>query len=315
MAGVLGRTIRIFLIDGSPEGMRLTDTSGWTGSCLDFARADYSRARLRTELERSGVYVLVGPNDRDTAKRTRLYVGESDVVRTRVDGHFKEKDFWTRAYVFTTKDDSLNKAHVRFLEAKLIGQALAAGVATLDNGTSPDPRGLREPEVADMENYLSEVLLLLPVLGVRDFQAIDRNSTAAPEPPVGAPLNVLPAAYFLKEKKADAEARDESRGFLVLVGASGPAVAGVMTRGYKDLRDQLIADKTLVIEGDQMRLTKDYLFDSPSAAASVITGGSRSGLKAWKGIDGRTLGETQAAIIESSPLTPTAKDSESGLLG
>jgi hypothetical protein len=37
--GTHGTTIRIYLVDGTPQGLRLVDKSGWTGSCLAFARA------------------------------------------------------------------------------------------------------------------------------------------------------------------------------------------------------------------------------------------------------------------------------------
>jgi hypothetical protein len=82
-----GTTIRIFLIDGTPQGRRLVDRIGWTGACLAFSRADYDLARKRLELLNTGVYVLVGP-DPDGKRPQKIYVGEGDVVKTRVDAHY-----------------------------------------------------------------------------------------------------------------------------------------------------------------------------------------------------------------------------------
>lgn len=294
----LGRTIRMYLVDATPEGLRSTDTSGWTGTCLDFSRADYARARQRDELSRSGVYVLVGPND-EGAAASRVYVGEGDVVLTRIDQHQQSREFWTRAFVFTTKDDSLNKAHLRYLEARLIGQVKAAKVAAVDNGTAPEAKGLGEPEIADMENFLQEVLLLLPVLGVREFQVVSVAPSTAPvqlPSPKVSPSGLAPsAAYYLTEKRAQAEGRDEAQGFVVLAGATGPAECGVTS--YANLRDQLVADGTLQVVGEQVRLTRDTSFASPSAAAAVIAGGSRNGQRSWKDQAGRTLGENRAATV------------------
>jgi hypothetical protein len=90
-----GVTIRVFLIDGTPQGLRLVERMGWTGSFLAFARADYPGARAREEVSQTGVYVLVGP-DPEGRRTQRLYIGEADYIRTRLDAHQEEKDFWTQ---------------------------------------------------------------------------------------------------------------------------------------------------------------------------------------------------------------------------
>lgn len=131
-----GVTIQIFLVDGTPQGLRLVERKTWTGSFLAFARADFVRARGRSELSRTGVYVLLGPDD-DGPRTQRVYVGEADDIRVRLDAHQKEKDFWTHGYVLTTKDDSFNKAHVRYLEARFLGLAKVADNASLDNQHGP----------------------------------------------------------------------------------------------------------------------------------------------------------------------------------
>lgn len=166
---VRGAKITIFLIDGTPEGPRLSTKSGWTGACLDFGRSDFAAVRSRPELARTGVYVLVGPDDARPDK-DRVYVGEADVVRTRLDMHQRAKDFWTRGFVFISREDEgLNKAHVRYLEALLVNRASASRSALVENATAPEPRGLGEAERAEMDAFLDEVLLLLPLLGVGHF--------------------------------------------------------------------------------------------------------------------------------------------------
>lgn len=304
-----GVSIRIFLVDGVPQGVRVTDNSAWTGSCLDFPRADYARVRPRPELGRSGVYVLLGPEEeRGGGRGQRVYVGEADVVRTRLDEHQKSKDFWTRAYVLTSRTETLNKAHVRYLEARLIALARAAGLVTLDNATDPEARGLGEADVADTETYLDEALLLLPLVGVDAFAPVHAPSARpAPQPSATAvrptppdtddavPGPGEPGRYVLREKLVAAEAIDDVRGFTVLPGALARAQTKVMMPGYQRLREQLLADAVLVPEGpEQLRLTRAYAFPSPSAAAAVLTGGSRNGRDAWKDSAGRTLGERQS---------------------
>jgi hypothetical protein len=118
-------SIRLFLADGRADGLRLIEKSNWTGLGLVCARSDYTRVRRRDEWARPGVYLLTGPAEGD-GSRDRLYIGEADDVRDRVDNHVRNKDFWTNIVAFTSKDGNLNKAHVRYLETRLLQLAVAA---------------------------------------------------------------------------------------------------------------------------------------------------------------------------------------------
>lgn len=70
------------------------------------------RGRHTSRSTSAGVYVLVGP-DPEGHRTDRVYIGEADDIRSRLEAHQKAKDFWTHGYVLTTRDDSLHKAHVR----------------------------------------------------------------------------------------------------------------------------------------------------------------------------------------------------------
>ena len=61
------------------------------------------------------------------------------------------------------------------------------------------------------------------------------------------------------------------------------------TENYQHLREKLLADKIVVVEGGVFRFTKDTLFSSPSTAASIIMGRCANGLLEWKTDDGRIL--------------------------
>jgi hypothetical protein len=289
-----GVTIRIFLVNGTPQGLRLVERMGWTGSFLTFARADYPSARTREEVLQTGAYVLVGP-DPEGLRLQRVYIGEGENIRVRLDAHQKEKDFWTQGYVLTTKDDSLNKAHVRYLEARLVELAAKADNATLDNGTAPEPARLSEPEIAEMETYLDNVLPLFALVGVNLFEPAEETAVAAvsavtpPEPATDERGERL----YLRTQLTEAEGEDRSRGFLVFEGAFGRKMKRVMIPGYAQLRDRLLREGILMEEGDHVKLMKSHLFDSPSAAASVLSGGNKNGRTQWRNAAGRTLKELQ----------------------
>jgi hypothetical protein len=115
-------SIKIFLADGTPDGLRIVEKSNWTGVGLVCTRSQYPNVRNRREFQGAGAYVLVGPGKN---LLPRVYVGEAEVLRKRLDNHHQNNEFWTRFVAFTSRDGNLNKAHVRYLEARLIALAKA----------------------------------------------------------------------------------------------------------------------------------------------------------------------------------------------
>jgi hypothetical protein len=105
-------TVRIFLADGSPEGLRLVEKSNWTGHALVCPRARFAEIKSRRQFNRPGVYALLGPPS--SAELPLVYVGEGDPVRPRLEKHHREKDFWTPVVMFTSSAENLNQAHIQY---------------------------------------------------------------------------------------------------------------------------------------------------------------------------------------------------------
>jgi hypothetical protein len=162
-------TIRIFVPDGDPEGVRIIDRMNWTGHGIVFPREKWPATRQRGEFSRTGVYILSGYKSAEDELPT-VYIGEGDVIRNRIESHFQSKDFWDRAIVFTASNNSLNKAHVKWLEYALVERAVRAKRSNLDNGTEPQEPALSEAEHADTQAFLQEVLQILPLVGLRAFE-------------------------------------------------------------------------------------------------------------------------------------------------
>ena len=281
--------IRLFLAQGTAEGFRMIEKSNWTGLGLVSSRADYLAARQREEWARPGVYFLTA--DGEDSTRPLLYVGEADDVRNRVDNHVKNKDFWTGVVAFTSKDGNLNKAHVRYLEARLLALAAAADRVTLLNGTGPALPRLSEADRAEMEGYLSEMLVILPLTGVIAFQAVQRQQSSGDD-------------LVLTGRGAQAKGTETSEGFIVFEGslARCDEVTSI-NPGTTRLRARLLLAGVLVAEGEHLRFAKAHLFDSPSTAAAVVLGRTANGRIEWKDRAGRTLKVAQEAALDGSPQT------------
>lgn len=272
-------SIRIFLAEGSPTGLRIVEKSNWIGRGVVFPRSGYGDVKARPEFEKSGVYVVSGPSE--STGRDRVYIGEGDPVRPRLDNHAAKKDFWTQGFVFISKDDNLNKAHVQYLEARLCELAANAKRVELDNGNTPARPSLSEADVAEMEAFLAEMLVCFPVLGLSAFEvAADRPRASK--------------TYFARSRGSDARGFETDDGFVVQTGslASGTEVESMPT-SFSEMRRQLLAAGVLVRQGDHLAFTQDYVFGSPSAAATIVLGRNSNGRVEWKDDKGRTLKQLQ----------------------
>lgn len=163
-------TIRIFVPDGDPEGLRIIDRMNWTGLGIVFPREDWPEIKQRSDFSRPGVYILIGYVTDDDLPT--LYIGQGDVVRARLESHVQNKDFWSKAVVFVSSASSggLNRAHATWLEHALINRAVTADRSHLENGTEPQAPQLSKAEKADTQAFLREMLQILPLVGLNAFE-------------------------------------------------------------------------------------------------------------------------------------------------
>jgi hypothetical protein len=273
-------SLRIFVVDGDPDGLRVVDRSNWHGKALVFPRSLLPDVKQRAEFNQTGMYVLLGP--RPDGDSDMLYVGEGDPVRPRLENHYAQKEFWTRAIFFVAGEGHLNKAHVQYLESQLIARARAAKRVPLDNANSPAEPTLSESDRAYVEVFLDHMLEMLPVLGVTAFEQIV----------VGAVASAITLLTCVG-KGITATGYEATKGFVV---KAGSVAVGLETpsmkdsaRGMFDLRQDLKHSGVLISHGDQFMFTQDYAFSSPSTAAGVILGRPSNGRIEWKDSKGQTL--------------------------
>jgi hypothetical protein len=178
-------TIRLFVPDGDPEGVKIVELLNWTGVCLALPRLAWPKVRERSEFRRSGVYILTGSGEGIDDDLPTIYVGQGDEIGARIESHFTSKDFWDWAYAFVSNANALNRAHITWLEHALLERARRADRCHLDNSNQPREPGLSESERADTMGFLREMLRILPLLGVRVFE----KPVPVATPGVGAPTS------------------------------------------------------------------------------------------------------------------------------
>ncbi|MGA6828851.1 GIY-YIG nuclease family protein [Nitrospira sp. NS4] len=282
-------SLRIFVADGDPDGLRLVERSNWIGKAVVFPRALYPTVRNRPEFQQTGVYLLLGP--RTDGDGEMLYIGEGDPVRPRLEDHYARKDFWTSA-VFFVAPAHLNKAHVQYLEAQLVQRAMRANRIPLDNGNKPAEPTLSEADRADMEVFLHNILGILPVLGITAFEQTSLT-----------PIKANGFILTCQGRGVTATGNDTPQGFVVRQGsyAAHDEVQSLKEHfpGVIKLRADLLSRGVLVSDGNALRFTQDYTFSSPSLASAVVLGRSSNGRTDWKDPSGRTLKQLQEAQAET----------------
>ncbi len=274
-----GRSLELYFIDGKPDGMLTAEVFNWTGHVLKFPRTRIAEALRREEAEYTGVYILLG----DSEGQPQAYIGEAEELKARIRGHVAKKDWWEEAVLITSAANNLHKAHVKYLESRLVELALEAKRMPLENGNVPTRSSLSEASVANMEEFLDILLMVLPAIQVDIFvnkaqrRHVESKGTFEIETPV----------FEMHIKRNNILATAELRGgeIVVMPGSQirrtwvGDASVG---SSYHKLRKTLIASGVLDVDDTNAVFKEEYAFSSPSAAATVITGRPANGRTAWK---------------------------------
>ena len=284
---IRGFSVRLYFPDGDPQGLKVVERTNWTGQGIAFPRLLLAKARSRDEVNRTGVYVLWERNEE--ADAPRIYIGQSDNVMTRLLSHDSEKEFWTDAATFTSKDAAFNSAHARFIESELIRLAKDIGRADLQNRNEPSAPPISEADRADAYRFLDDMLTCIEVLGVSAFRTPTDISSDG---------DLGEREFYLNVRGIRATARVASASqFIVLEGsqAHGSPTKSLQERpefrGQVARRQALIDDGVFIKRGEHYVLSRDFVFSSPSAATTALTGRAPSPYIEWKTESGRTLGE------------------------
>ncbi|WP_257294447.1 GIY-YIG nuclease family protein [Endozoicomonas sp. YOMI1] len=273
-------TIKLFLVKGSPTGLSTAEISNWTGKAIAGPRSDLDDFLTRPELSSPGVYLLTG-TDSESGDPV-FYIGEAEDVSKRLKQHAKneEKDYWIHTSAFVSKDDNLTKAHIRYIEGKLI-QLAQTNKRTIIMNNAASGSSLPEADRAEMDVYIERMLQLLPVLGIHhlvySLPATKSGSTITAFASESAPL------FHCKVKGSlMATGKRSEGGFTVFKGSQ--AVENPVNSCPERLRASRtrLIEKGILAESDNCYVfTEDYEFSSPSAAACTLRGRSTNGPTSW----------------------------------
>jgi hypothetical protein len=274
-----GKTIKIFLIDGDPNGRMSCELSNWSGKAYKIPRIKVKNCIDRNDLTSTGVYLLFGKDDDG---KEQVYIGEAESILNRLNQQLMQKDFWNEAIVFVSKDENLNKAHIKYLENRLHDIAQSAKRYKVDNSIVPTKSSISESDRAEMEEFIEYIKMLVNTLGHKVFEEKREFKPKQKQ-----------AIFFIKSARgADGQGEPTSDGFVVFKGSKAAATTvDSITPNFVNLRQKLIDDGVLIVKGSCLEFSEDHIFSSPSTAAVMVMGRNANGLTEWKSMEGRTLKE------------------------
>lgn len=284
-----GRSLELFFVDGNPDGMLTAEVFNWTGHVLRIPRTQLAEGLKRAEARQTGVYILIGEDD----DGEMAYVGEAEDMANRLASHSRQKDWWDQAILITTAGDSLHKAHVRFLERRLVDIATDAAKVRLENGNNPGGASLNEAATANMESFLDTLKMVLSAIRVDAFSTEKRNGFLklpnSETRDVGVYFEMTLAKHGIKAKAK-------------LVGEELIVLKGSTCRhkwigkrehhaSYAKRHSEMVAKGIIVVENNIGVFKENFAFSSPSGAAAIIAGRASNGRTNWRTADGKTYAD------------------------
>lgn len=298
----IGKSIRVYLADSTVSGIRYAELMNWTGQAIACPRNRLGELSSWPEASKPGVYFLFEARLGDS--KPLAYVGESENVTERLTGHDRQKDFWNEVVIFSSKDENLTKAHVKFLESTLVGLSKRADRYELENGNTPTESSLPRADRDAMAEFVENIRMVLGTLGYPILEPLLRqpaNSIPATQSqPIGATASKsIDLVFRVNNLMAHGAVTDE--GFVLRRGSqlSRSNTESAAIKIVK-LKEQLLAEGRLRQEPDHLVLLEDLLLSSSSYAAVMVAGTSRSGPQSWLTSDGRTLKALEDAAVKDT---------------
>lgn len=289
-----GKTIQLYLMDSVPKSRIKCTLANWTGIAYKIPRTELEKAKSIDYLKQSGVYFLFSTSDE--TQENIVYIGQAGTrkngegILNRLQEHKRnpDKDYWTEAVAFTTTNNTFGPTEISYLENQFTKLAIDSKRYIVKNSNEPSLGHVTEEKESELEEYIDYAKIVIGALGYRIFEPIIESpeiitTVLAPTP---EPLLSLILKQGKKEKII-AQGKQTNEGFVIIKGSNikSSTVKSVPTKALKDRERANLDDNFVLLE--------DMLFNSPSSAASFVTGYAINGKDAWKDEHGRSLNEIE----------------------
>jgi hypothetical protein len=287
----IGKSIRIYLADATVTGIRYAELVNWTGQAIACPRNKLNELKNWPESFKPGVYFLF--EGRYGSSKPVAYIGESENVAQRLTNHDRNKEFWSEVVIFTSKDENLTKAHIKYLESTLVFLSKEADRYELENGNTPPESSLPRADRDAMEEFVENVRMVLGTLGYSILEPILKTKNINDSSFEGTEFKVGEdqlSNLFFNVNGLSAQGAVTDEGFVLKKGSQlSKSRSDSMPGKLFSIKEKYEIDGVLKDVGDSLVASEDILFNSSSYAAAIVAGTSRSGPQSWKTAIGTTM--------------------------
>lgn len=161
------QVLQFIIEEENPNGIIECSVDDWFGISYKIPRNKLKEASSLEYINNTGVYILFG-DDENTAEKI-AYIGEAEDIYSRLSQHNKNKDFWNECVVFVSKDNSLNKAHIKYIEHELYEMSKKASRYIIKNESSPTKSSLSNADEIRAEKFISKIKIIANMFGYKLF--------------------------------------------------------------------------------------------------------------------------------------------------
>lgn len=284
---IMGRKITIYMLDGEATGPKTIEIGNWSGKAIYSPRASLKALLARSEFDSPGIYFLQSDSDSEEYEGS-VYIGEAEQLRARLKQHIANRDFES-VICFTSKE--LTKAHIKYLEARLIVLAKEANNSLIENSTSPKGAKISEADISDMNYFIEQIHLILPTVGLKTLV------NAAPHSKSQNLIVADQKLFRIKSQSLSATMVELDGAFVVRAGSEvSQNTSKSLSSGWLKIRKKLMDAGVLKDQGGSFVLVEDAKFSSPSAAASVVLGRQAPGPISWIDETDKTYKQVQQEL-------------------
>jgi hypothetical protein len=293
------KAFSIITPDGNPDSMKIITEGSWNGEVVYCSRERYLTARneprYKQQLERPGVYILIGASD--DSPLPKIYIGEGDPIINRLSQHGLKKDFWDALIYVISLNNTLDKVQIQYIESKLVSLAKLAKTTILENGNAPQQPSLNLVSETNATNSLTNVMDCIRMLGFNFFE-IAKTSVKKLETTKQTVVLGLDGLFTftgnVRKQSIRAFGTYENGKFTVQKGSQCTIdLSPDCPKGVELMRKELKKNGVLEshAEGNALTFAQDYSFNSPSAASGFIAGRASNGKQEWKSAEGKPLAD------------------------
>lgn len=292
------KNFNLYLMDGDVTGRIKCTLANWTGIAYKIPRSYLDKCEDRQDLRQSGVYFLFGKNDNG---EDEVYIGQAggEGVLFRVAEDLKDEAYFSDVrdvVILITQNNLFGLAEVNYLESRFIDTAMDVGRFNVRCGINLDPGNVTEEKESELDDFIEYSKMVLGVLGYKLFVSLVKVTEEETIKEETVKENEELILYLSRKiKKSDriieAKCMKTDKGFVVLSGSMIEETdSKSIPKTIKSIRRKC-RRRNKIVDG---KIIGNYLFNSPSSAASFVLGMNTNGKTDWKTEDGLTLNELEA---------------------